>query len=1475
MDNMTNQTQSNQQPQPSFSTTLLLKHSRSNTSPIRTMTNGSIMNHSMNMNRLYNSLPGQTTTNVSNGEVNGNNLTSPPNGAPPFEVPLPFGYHLDLDFLRVCSDELVSGETLQKLKELKRQRRKERKQLEALMGITQEQKEREKQRLMQEMPPPMSPIMKKKSPPTTLQLSQPDIIHSSELVREALRESMLNFQETLDQYKDEGGDISDFDLISGGITSTPAAKMKSPKYSTFPRQNLGSPNDDIPLGKLSRQLSNSSISSISTSSSALPYNTPLTPEAYLASLPSSIQLKPDEMETNSIVSISSEMSTSTLRNVREQMARSLAKLKEYEKQVEAIPVLQVKLSVLKEEKRLLMLKLKAREAKLRRDRGEQMYESDGAFESMIFDEDMDTDDEDLDSRVAKMSSSLAGGKQSVGNQNQRRARSESPYAKCGMVHPEDFISFQRKRSTSCGFNSDSSDVSPSGGRKYYSKDSPEYAGRKAKFSRSNEQQNKRPAQSPPVETRDLGVNTDLLLPEPPTQEPVLPPTKQVATRERGSNTDPQPKSPPPTRKLHKGNNTLQIRSIPKGTATELRMAEILSKDEMEGKIQDAVFRTEEEIMSCPLLQKAMQKVEEEALKGAEPPKESFDMGCQVGLENLRPFVIDMGVLCKLEGEREESKPMADSWCQVSPAPISKADASCGLTGVERMGLMRSIGVGECRIIEEPKLPNKFRTVGVVTEKWVEVIRASKQTDTEDFAYKDTESPRVADIPVEPQAERPDRRQRLSSLTSPCLRNSMSPSVSRRSSTNSPSVSRKSSSASTARTERADRSVDQRTQGTMTEMEMKVKMPTKDVKVATEKLETRSTATSALILPLIKALPPGSPLSTPEIEQRPPLSLNLCDKCDKDIHQVAAGIISGPPLSPVICPPSPDTPWVSKIPRPCPMENPEVSRLKGATSTGNLSLSSPRSQSPVVTDRMQRSKSNLEPSSIPSRNSHFGYGSSRTPPPQRRDMGTPPPHPKSPAPGSKRAPSPLARSPGPSMSSSYSTTSADKKSLIPKFSPSMQRKTPGATPKTSNPTSPLAESKSFIPRVVTPPALRKMFPKTSEKTSAEEKKTARKQTYNRGQAGITNPDLDKIPEHPKESSSPQVQKKMSDTSGKPAAGGETDSGDDTETLDDTDGMKKASGSFPLPGSALFAPIEPNRKKLEPSKEMKGALKVLNDSLSRGTSRSNAQVTNAVNIIQQEWFKTSSTKQSNPLDVEDYLEAIEEMSRELLDQVVNLADVNGNTALHYSVSHGNFDVVSILLDSKVANANILNKAGYTCSMLISLAVISNDSHRAIVKKLFSISDLNLRASQHGQTALMLAVSHGRLDMVQLLTDAGADLNIRDEDGSTALMCAAEHGHLEIVKVLMQHPDININATDNDGLSALSVAMEAGHRDIGVLLYANMSFSRGTSPHSSIRMKKSSSRSSVVTPSQGSTPVPQAVSSSPIPPTPPHRSRRNSSN
>ncbi|KAL1481975.1 hypothetical protein MTO96_034079 [Rhipicephalus appendiculatus] len=234
------------------------------------------------------------------------------------------------------------------------------------------------------------------------------------------------------------------------------------------------------------------------------------------------------------------------------------------------------------------------------------------------------------------------------------------------------------------------------------------------------------------------------------------------------------------------------------------------------------------------------------------------------------------------------------------------------------------------------------------------------------------------------------------------------------------------------------------------------------------------------------------------------------------------------------------------------------------------------------------------------------------------------------------------------------------------------------------------------------------------------------------------------------------------------------------------------------------------------------------------------------------------------VEDYMDTFEEFSRHLLHRIVNMADVNGNTAIHYAVSHGNFDVVSILLDSKVCDVSKQNKAGYTCIMLVSLAEIKNDTHRLVVQRLFQLGDVNAKAMQNGQTALMLAASHGRLEMIKLLLDAGAEPNVQDNDGSTALMCAAEHGYIEIVRVLLAHPDTEVCLADNDGSTALTIAMEAGHKDTALLIYANSNFSRGSSPYSSLRMRKR--------PSPRSTPPPSRPPRTPPPPSP-ARSRRTS--
>lgn len=77
------------------------------------------------------------------------------------------------------------------------------------------------------------------------------------------------------------------------------------------------------------------------------------------------------------------------------------------------------------------------------------------------------------------------------------------------------------------------------------------------------------------------------------------------------------------------------------------------------------------------------------------------------------------------------------------------------------------------------------------------------------------------------------------------------------------------------------------------------------------------------------------------------------------------------------------------------------------------------------------------------------------------------------------------------------------------------------------------------------------------------------------------------------------------------------------------------------------------------------------------------------------------------------------------------------MHYAVSHGNFDVVSILLDSKVCNVNQMNNAGYTCVMLVSLAKLKQAAHRTVVERLFQMADVNIRAKKVGRAALSSSI------------------------------------------------------------------------------------------------------------------------------------------
>uniref|UniRef100_A0A8B9GLX0 KN motif and ankyrin repeat domains 3 n=1 Tax=Amazona collaria TaxID=241587 RepID=A0A8B9GLX0_9PSIT len=149
-------------------------------------------------------------------------------------------------------------------------------------------------------------------------------------------------------------------------------------------------------------------------------------------------------------------------------------------------------------------------------------------------------------------------------------------------------------------------------------------------------------------------------------------------------------------------------------------------------------------------------------------------------------------------------------------------------------------------------------------------------------------------------------------------------------------------------------------------------------------------------------------------------------------------------------------------------------------------------------------------------------------------------------------------------------------------------------------------------------------------------------------------------------------------------------------------------------------------------------------------------------------------------------------------------------------------SLPMPTGVCNVDHQNKAGYTALMLAALAAVEQEDDMNMVRRLFSMGNVNAKASQAGQTALMLAVSHGRQEMVEALLTCGADVNLQDEEGSTALMCACEHGRMETVKLLLAQPTCDISVVDSDGNNAVAIALEAGHSNIAVLLYAHLNVS-----------------------------------------------------
>ena len=115
-----------------------------------------------------------------------------------------------------------------------------------------------------------------------------------------------------------------------------------------------------------------------------------------------------------------------------------------------------------------------------------------------------------------------------------------------------------------------------------------------------------------------------------------------------------------------------------------------------------------------------------------------------------------------------------------------------------------------------------------------------------------------------------------------------------------------------------------------------------------------------------------------------------------------------------------------------------------------------------------------------------------------------------------------------------------------------------------------------------------------------------------------------------------------------------------------------------------------------------------------------------------------------------------------------------------------------------------------------VMATYSDQVAVTKYFleQGAPVNYQDPMIGNTALMGVCFKGNIEMIQLLLEHGADVNLKNKKGSTALIFATQYGQAAAAKLLI-NAGAATDVVDVDGNSALICAKQKGMTDLVALL------------------------------------------------------------
>ena len=161
-------------------------------------------------------------------------------------------------------------------------------------------------------------------------------------------------------------------------------------------------------------------------------------------------------------------------------------------------------------------------------------------------------------------------------------------------------------------------------------------------------------------------------------------------------------------------------------------------------------------------------------------------------------------------------------------------------------------------------------------------------------------------------------------------------------------------------------------------------------------------------------------------------------------------------------------------------------------------------------------------------------------------------------------------------------------------------------------------------------------------------------------------------------------------------------------------------------------------------------------------------------------------------------------------VRTTDNNGDTCLTLASYFGHTETVRYLVTVPEVDVNHLTDDNFT-----ALHFAGQGNYPEVVEVLIDAgADIEAKDVE-GSSPLHRACREGALDAAKLLVKAGAGVCVTNNQGDTCLMYAVYWGHTETVRTLLCMPEVDVNQSNNSGRTPLRRAVLRKHSDVSKLL------------------------------------------------------------